>query len=320
MATRIEIGDPVQYAGVASQILQAAWKPPCLHYSTDYLTWQFSFPSEVPKNAAIAFLEDRPVGCIAVTSRRFSCAHENFPASVLSFVAVAPSAGRRGLAGTMYASLLDALPPDVPVFAFAEPDSIGEHLLLNSFSRAAFRHRLLRTCRAVGYLRRSNTAPAAGASAQETTAYEEFASAGRPSGPRDVIWADITKEHWQHYRQDPRGRVMVTVRDAAGNPLGTAMLVTAEVVSSEGVQKVPMLDSVALAEPTPAALAALFAFAATRAQPGSTVIASNLSYIDVALLRAAGARALPSSFNAHAFIRGQKHVVETAAALNLEVT
>lgn len=319
MVTRIEIGDPVPYAGVASQILQAAWSPPCLHYSTDYLTWQFSFPSDVQKRAAIAFLEDRPVGCIAVTSRRFSCAQETFPALVLSFAAVAPPAGRRGLGAAMYASLLDALPPDVPLFAFAQPDSIGERLLLNSLSRAAFRHRLLHTCRAVGYLRRSNTAPTAGASAQETTAYEEFACAGRSSGPRDVVWADMTKEQWRHYLQDPRERVMVTVRDADGIPLGTAMLVTAEVLSSEGVQKVPMLESVALAEPTAGALAALFAFAATRARPGSTVIASNLSYIDAALLRASGVRALPSSFNTYAFVRGPKHVIETAAALNLEV-
>jgi hypothetical protein len=54
-------------------------------------------------------------------------------------------------------------------------------------------------------------------------------------------------------------------------------------------------------------------------QPGSTVIASNLSYIDAALIRPAGARALPSSFHAHVFVKGETHVIETAAALNLEV-
>ena len=96
---------------------------------------------------------------------------------------------------------------------------------------------------------------------------------------------------------------------SAGNPVGTAMFVNAEILSTQGVQRVPMLESVALAEPTPTAIAALFEFAASRAQPGSTVIASNLSYIDAALLRAAGARALPSSFNAHAFVKGQKHVL-----------
>lgn len=112
---------------------------------------------------------------------------------------------------------------------------------------------------------------------------------------------------------------MLALRDESGNPIGTAMFVNAEVLSTQGLQRVPMLESVALAEPAPAALSALFAFAASRAQPGSAVIASNLSCIDAALLRAAGARALPSSFNAHAFVKGRRHVIETAAALNLEV-
>ena len=112
---------------------------------------------------------------------------------------------------------------------------------------------------------------------------------------------------------------MLTVRDAAGNPVGTAMLVTAEIVSSEGVRKVPMLEGVALAEPTSDALAALFGFAAGRSLPGTTVVASNVSYIDNGIIKAAGARALPSSFNAQVFIRGQKNIVESAAALNLEV-
>ena len=30
MSTRIEIVDPVQFAGIAGQILQTAWKRPCL--------------------------------------------------------------------------------------------------------------------------------------------------------------------------------------------------------------------------------------------------------------------------------------------------
>jgi len=319
MSPRIEIGDPVQYAAVASQILRAAWKPPCLHYSSEYLAWQFSFPSDVPKHAAIAFLENRPVGCIAVTSRRFSYARESFSAYVLSFVGVDPSASRRGIAAALYESLLEALPLDVPVFAFAEPESIGERLLLSSFRRAAFRHHPLQACRAVGYLRRSTASATAGLFVQETMTYDEFASLGRSSAAQDLIQTDITREHWHHYRDDPRGRVMVAVRNADGNLIGTAMLVAAETVSSDGVQRVPMLEGVTLSDPRPDALSALFRFAAGRSQPGAIVVASNLSYIDAAVVKAAGPRALPSSFSAHVFVRGEEHVVETAAALNLEV-
>jgi len=319
MSTRVEIVDPVQYAGVASHILQAAWTPPCLYYSADYLSWQFAFPSDLPRVGAIAYLDDRAAGCIAVTARRFGTAREAFAAYVLSFVAVDPSASRRGLASAMYAALLEALPRDTPIVAFAEPGSIGEGLLLQSLQRASFRHYPLLACRAVGFLPRPGTS-ARSSVVEEAASYEAFAAAAHVSHERKTLWTDITPEHWYHYRQDPRPRAMLMVHDETGNPLGTAMLVNAEILSPQGVQHVPMLDSVALGEPTPDSLAALFEFAATRAQPGSAVIASNLSYVDSALLRTAGARALPSSFNPHAFVRGPKHVLETAGALNLEVT
>lgn len=319
MSTRIEIVDPVQFAGIASEILQAAWKPPCLLYSTEYLSWQFSFPSPLPRVGVIAYLDDRAVGCIAVTARHFGSASETFPAYVFSFLAVHPSASRRGLASSMYAALCEAIPVDTPMVGFAETGSIAERLMLESLERASFRHHPLLGCRAVGFLPRSGASKWSSVVA-DSASYAEFASAARIPDRESTLWTDVTPEHWHHYRKDPRQRAMVTVHDEKGAPLGTAMLVNAEILSSQGVQRVPMLESVAFAEPTPDALGALFEFAATRAQPGSTVITSNPSYLDGALLRAAGARALPSSFNPHAFVRGQKHVIETAAALNLEVT
>jgi GNAT superfamily N-acetyltransferase len=319
MGTRIEVGDPVQYAGVASHILQAAWKPPCLHYPADYLAWQFSFPGDIRKSAAVAFLDDRPVGFIAVTARQFACDQARFPAYVLSFVAVDPSASRRGLGALMYAALLDALPRDIPVFAFAEAGSIGERLLLNSFARASFRHHPLRECRAVGYLPRLGKPVAVTATALETASYEEFSSGGLLPDDPNVAWTDVTREYWHHYREDPRKRAMVTVQDAAGDPLGAAMFVSAESISAQGLVKVPMLESVMLRKPTAEALAALLGFAARESLPGSTVVVSNLSHLDAGIIKAAGARSLPSLFNAHAFVRGQTHTVETSAALNLEV-
>ena len=317
MSTRIEIVDPVQYAEPASRILQAAWKPPCLYYSADYLAWQFGFPSHLPRLAAIAFLDDRAVGCIAVTARYLASIHGTFAAYVLSFVAVDPTATRRGLAAGMYASLVQVLPSDIPIVAFTEPASVGERLLLDSL-RGTFRHRAFAPCRAVGFLARSNTR-AAGVTVQEAPTYEEFASANRRPRDDKALTTDVAAEHWDHYAQDPRGRAMVTIRDEQRSPVGTAMIVSAEIVSAQGVQRVPMLESVALASATPSALAALFEFAAGRVQPGVTVIASNLSGIDATLVRAAGARILPSSFNAHAFVRGKPHIVEQAETLNLEV-
>jgi len=317
MIARVEIIDPVLFAGIAGEILQAAWKPPCLYYSADYLSWQFAFPSDLPRVAAIGYLDDRPAGCIAATARRFTVAGETFPAYVLSFLAVHPSAGRRGLASAMKTAILDALPRHTPIVAFCEPGSTAEGLLMRLLQRASFRVRSLLPCRAIGFLARPSSRESSAVA--HAVDYEPFAKAASTSGDPHAVWTDINLDHFYHYRDDPRGRAMLVVHDEKSNPVGTAMFVNVEVLSTQGVQRVPMLESVSLPEPTPAALSAVFRYAAVRAQPGSTVIASNLSYLDAGLLRPAGARALPSSFNAHAFVKGQKHVIETAAALNLEV-
>jgi hypothetical protein len=319
MSTRIEVVDPVPFAGIASEILQAAWKPPCLYYSADYLSWQFSFPSHLPRVGVVAFLDDRAVGCIAVTARHFVCASEKFAAYVFSFLAVHPSAGRRGLASAMYAALSDAIPVEIPMVGFAETGSPAERLMVGSLQRASFRHHPFLVSRAVGFLPRSG-APKRSSVVVETESYTEFSSAARISDQHSTLFTDITEEHFDHYCKDPRQRTTVAVRDENGTAIGTAMIVNANILSAQGIQRVPMLENVALAEPTPDAIAALLEFAAARTLAGSTVIASNLSHVDAALVRAAGARALPSSFNPYAFVRGPKHVIETAAALNLEVT
>lgn len=317
---RIDVADASTYASVVSRILQAAWKPPCLHYSPEYLAWQFSFPGDTRPIAAVALVEDKAMGCVATTSRRFRYAQTEFFGNVLSFVAVDPAAGGRGLASGLYAAFLDALPLDVPVIAFTEPGSVGEQLLIRSIGRANYRHRSLQVCRAVGYLGRStDSSSSTGATVRASVTFEDFAAATRVANDIGTVWTDFTPQQWEHYRDDPRGRFMVVIQDGGGAPLGTAMIVSAEIVSAQGLQSVTMLESVALNKPAPDAITAMFRFAATRAQTGSPVIASNLSYIDQEVTKAAGARALPSSFNAHLFIKGEPHIAEQAFSLNLEI-
>src|SRR6187549_26368 len=138
MTFRIEIVDPLTAAATASRILRAAWTPPCLDYSAAYLAWQFGFPGRLEPVVALAFLDGQPVGCAAATQRALVHNGRRIDAYVLSFVAVDPSARGHGLAGALYAGLLGALSPDVPVIAFAEPNSAGEHLLINAFDKASF--------------------------------------------------------------------------------------------------------------------------------------------------------------------------------------
>jgi hypothetical protein len=110
----------------------------------------------------------------------------------------------------------------------------------------------------------------------------------------------------------------VLIRDRDGLPIGSAMIVVAAVLSAQGLQHVPMVESVCLPSQSPDGLRAVFNFAAKQYGAAGTIVASNLSYFDTSLVRAAGARALPSSFNAYIFFRG-RHAFENAAYLNLEV-
>lgn len=318
-SVRIEVVDAREYASVASTVLQAAWNPPCLHYSPQYLAWQFSFPRETKATGAIAFVADRPSGCIATTSRWLRYEKTQFLASILSFAAVDPVARGKGLGSRLYHAFLDALPRDVPVIAFTEPGTVGERLLISSTARADYRHCFLRECRAVGYLNRSTSLVPGDAIVRENATFDEFAAATEAAIDGTTVWTHFTPEQWQQYRRDPRGRAMLTIHDSSGTPLGTATIVFTEVITAQGLQNITMLESVALNKPTGDAVAAVFRFAAARTQPGSTVIASNLSYIEHQIIKAAGSRALPSSFNAHLFIKGNRHMVERASSTNLEV-
>jgi hypothetical protein len=100
------------------------------------------------------------------------------------------------------------------------------------------------------------------------------------------------------------------------------MIVLSEVLTSKGPEDIPSIDSVFLPEPCPEALRALVRFAGGRwpdraASPAVT--APNLARIDGAVLRAAGLRATPSCFNAHAFAPRPDDPILEAGATNLEI-
>lgn len=316
MRTRVEIVDPLLAADSAARILRSAWSPPSLHYSSEYLKWQFTFPGDVPPKVALAFAENDAVGCIGVTPRRFLLAGTSITAYVLSFVAVEPAARGRGVAADLYSTLLETIPRHTPVIAFAEPEGIGEALLLRCFSLASFQHTQLRSCRAAGCLPRAGARPSP-VSATESIAYLEYSSIYGGVTDISTLWNAPSTAQWEHYLADPRGRSAMVIRDAGDKLIGTAMAVGAQIVSAGGVQRVPMLESVCLAAPSADALRAAFAGAQKEGTLDAVVVASNLSHMDEHLPRSAGARALPSIFNAHLFTRGIEAV--RATSINIEV-
>lgn len=308
--------DPLLAFDSAGEVLRAAWKLPSLHYSADYLRWQFTFPGEVSAKTALAFDGNGAIGCIAVTPRRFLLARAPITAYVLSFLAVDPAARGRGLAAKLYATLIDTIPHDTPVIAFAEPDGIGETLLLRSLGLASFHHKRLRPCRAAAYLPRSIPGPSL-TSTTESIDFVEYSSMYLDGTDSSTLANAPTEEQWQHYLADPRGRSSIGIRDSSGKLIGTAMTVKAEIVSAEGIQRVPMLESVCLGFSSADALRAAFAEAQKKGSRNAVVIASNLSHLDENLPRSAGARAIPSIFNAHLFTRGQD--VVGVSSVNIEV-
>ena len=111
---------------------------------------------------------------------------------------------------------------------------------------------------------------------------------------------------------------MLLIRRADGQPVATAMSVTTEIVTAAGLQRVLMLESLNLFEPSADALRATFAFAMQGGEGASSVVASNVSHLEVEVVKGAGARLLPSAFNAHLFAKSPTSH-GAAVATNLEV-
>ena len=316
MDVRIEIVDPGPAAPSASEILRAAWSPPCIHYSTAYLQWQLTFPGELGPRLAMAFCDGAAIGCTALTPRRFCFDGASFPGYVMSFGAVHPAMGGHGVATKLYEKVLELIPNDVPTIAFTQPESASERILLRALGRE-FQRSNLRECRAVGFAFPPQSTDAVNAFIAEDVSVADFISAFPSDGDSRVIWNAPSQEQLQHYITDPRRRSLVAIRNRRGDSIATVMRVDVEMMTSDGLQHVPMLESLCpLGIPSADAIRAAFQWA-QKERPGALVVASNLSHIDERLLRPAGVRALPSIFNAHVFTRGTK--LPEASSVNLEV-
>jgi GNAT superfamily N-acetyltransferase len=314
MRLSVELVDPIRSVARAAAVLRAAWTPPCLHYSDAYVRWQLTFPGNVPVRLALAFAGRQSIGCAGLTPRQFLLNGEYTAAYVLSFVAVDPSWRGHGLGARLYETLLDGIAPQVPIVVFTQPDSTGERLLLRAFA-SEFTHQPLRQCRAAGYARVLGEQKNDGRvrNARE----DEFLAALSHIDAAGIFWNAPSPAVLSHYLSDPRSRSLMVIGNREGEPTGTAMRVAVEIVNGSTLQLVPMLENVRLTEPSPSDLEAAFD-ATGEVMPGSTtVVAPNLSHIDISITRAARARLLPSVYNAHIFLR---HVKCEADATNIEVT
>jgi hypothetical protein len=324
--SRIEIVDPPAWAGPASRVLQAAWQPPCLHYTQDYLRWQFRFPGDSKAVGSAAFDGAEPVGFLAAVPRWVLCGSVRIAAHLLSFLAVrpgwrGPQPGRRepisvGLCRTLFGALRRT---GKPVLTYVQSSSVAA-LFLRSFEEVGFQSLHLGSYRTYGTA--SKPGPTSLAARVEDAAEDEFREVIEGCHDGRTLWSDPGRDQLRHYREDPRGRALAIVRDASGGATGAAMVVLSEVVSPKGVELIPMLDSIFLPRPSAEALIALVRFAGERwaGRASSPIVtAPNLRGIDAVVLRAAGLRAMSSVFQGYLFAPTFDALPDRIEGTNLEI-
>jgi hypothetical protein len=317
---RVEAVDLRGFAESASRVLRNAWEPPCLLYSPEYLHWQLSFPGASAAIGVAAFDGATPVGFFGATPRWMRHGQARIATHLMSFFAVEPDwRGPQTLA--LYARLIEEMQKTGwPVLTFVQPDSAAEQMLTWNFERAGFRIHPMGDYRTYGAVARQKPA-SLGVSVAEVDD-DEFLAVARCCHDAETLWNDPDRHQLRHYRCDPRGRALVSVRDASGCPVGAAMLVLSETVAPQGPEFIPMIDSVFLAEPTAEVLIALIQFSRERWAGHATspvVTAPNLRGIDPTILRAAGLRATPSAFRGYFFSTMADVHFEAVAGTNLEI-
>jgi hypothetical protein len=318
---RIETAAPSEYVDAAGSILQEAWHPPCLHYSPEYLRWEFAFPGAVPALGMMGFEGEEPVGFAAAVPRRLRFRDTHLDAYLTSFFACRPSCPGPYAVALVRSWMRVLKDTGLPLVSFVIPDSVGHDLFMASTPMLKMPGRSLGMFRTYGCLAPQPAATNA-LVAELAADDEEFISAARSCGGAGTLWNAPDRAQLRHYRADPRGRALVLIRRPDGRPVGGAMVIRSEIVTAQGVDFLPAIDSMFLAEPSADALRAVLDFAAGhyRGRVSSPVItAPNLQGVDAALLRSAGLRATSSCFHGHLFVPDAATYLLAADGTNLEI-
>jgi GNAT superfamily N-acetyltransferase len=287
----IEFVDPLDVLADAASVLQEAWAAPSFHHSSDYLGWQFTFPSPLPRVAAVARSGDEIAGFMGITPRRIGIGSWTGTAGVLSFLAVRPTWRGRRIAEQLYGVMLGrARELEIPMLTFAEVGTVGEHLLVKEYDRAGFIRHNLGNCQPYACLPRGNAADdieTGTVDATDLLALVKSANAGVRLAPE--------VEHLRHYAADPRWRRAFLATD--GEHSVGAMAVAAEMNTARGIETILTVDVSLTASDSPHLLKRI-AIAAAEAYPSATsqVVFPNLILPDADRARGAGLRKLPARY------------------------
>jgi hypothetical protein len=280
--------DPIAFAEEGSAILRAAWRPPCLDYSPEYLRFHCGFPTTLAPVALAAFQGGAPIGFVAATGRR-SALGELY---LSSFLSVRPGSAPSVSIAMVRQQARALQRSGRPWLVFAQVGSIGDQLLACIDSLGIERVPL-------GEYRVHSAIPraAAGDVRVEELAPEAWGVEADRLRDGSLLAPSFDAGTLRHFASDPGGRRFVRARDADGRVVATAMLGHTRSLTATGVDRVPALHCVRLAEQRPEPLAAMLAFAKDAACP--VVLVPNAVGIDPPVARAAGVRAAGAVFAAY---------------------
>jgi hypothetical protein len=319
---RIERVNPANFAKEASNILTAAWSPPCVNYSAEYLHWQFTFPGP-PSIGVLARDERSAVGFGAMMPRRlrFRDGPPHY-AYYLSFVAVVPAVRGRGLAIEMYSVLLGvAAAEGLPIVAFTPSESAGERTLRRAVANAGFLYTSLGEQPIYGSLPQAEKATGS-AAIESSLRVETLMGVIETHGETDTLWSCPDIEISQHWEKHPWPYRVLVVRGPAGTPAGAAIALAAETLTEQGITHATTLHKLYLPKPSADELGALIRGAAAEVSlPGSSpiVLLPNPTPVQPDVLRQAGFRQTPTRFSCHLAVKAGNHPFLKAQSTNISI-
>jgi GNAT superfamily N-acetyltransferase len=312
MTVSFSLVDGPRFAAEASRILEEAWEPPVLQYTSAYLAWQLSFPSAVELPSVAAFAGRDPIGFAGATARRLRSGSTNLDAAVVSFVAVRPKWRGQGIASGLYRALLKALADfDVPVVTFGVPGSAGDKTLLRAYPEAGFQMQAMGTYSNYAFAYRQEKVNGDWiAHFSEDPGMLSSVAAQLSARDPSTLWSMPESGQLAHYLTDPRPRKLIVVEDASAEIRGAGFVVRSELRTIQGIERVTTLDSLWMSSVDASELWALLrlASAAWPSSAGSSpvVICPNLSGFEASALTAVGVRKTGAQFCAYFCMAGQK--------------
>jgi hypothetical protein len=284
--TRIESIDPVAMAHQGSDVLSAAWHPPCLAYPPAYIQFQCGFPTDRAPAAVAAWQGDTMVAFVAAAGRRTNVGD----IYLSSFLALRPGTVSSVAVAVIRTQIRMILREHCPTLIFAQSGSVGEALL--SAIDAMGLRRL-----PIGEYRVHSAFPPPmppGLDVEEL-APEAWARAMHQLRHEALLAPSFDPGTLTHFLRDPGGRRLLCVRHQ-GEVVAAAMRAMTEMRTAVGSSQVPALHYIRLRDQQPEPLIALFAAARDPQSPVVTV--PNTSTISTAVAKAARLRATGTAFSA----------------------